>query len=192
MSLSELDAASALIVVDLQKALAAFPAADPVADVVTNAARLAAAFRARHLPVALVTVAGRAPGRTEEARAAAAAGITRPTPTPEGMEVFDELAPHPDDIRVVKRTWGAFTGTELDAQLRARGVTQVVLAGIATSMGVESTARQAHELGYHVTLAIDAMADRDHETHRHRVERLFPALGETGTTDEVLALLAAE
>jgi nicotinamidase-related amidase len=191
MSVFELDPASALVVVDLQKAIAAFPAVHPVPDVVANAARIAAAFRAHGLPVALVTVAGRAPGRTEQARAAATAGVTPPAPAADGMEVFAELAPHPDDIAVVKRTWGAFTGTDLDAQLRARGVTQVVVAGIATSMGVESTARQAHELGYHVTLATDAMTDRSLETHDHRVRTLFPALGETGTTDEVLALLAA-
>ena len=56
-------------------------------------------------------------------------------------------------------------------------------------MGVESTARAAHEHGYHVTLATDAMADMSAETHRNSVERIFPRLGETGTTDEILALL---
>ena len=71
----------------------------------------------------------------------------------------DELTGHPDDIVVTKRNWGAFHGTDLDVQLRRRGVTQIVLGGIATSMGVESTARAAHEHGYHVTLATDAMAD---------------------------------
>jgi nicotinamidase-related amidase len=191
MTASELDPASALVLVDLQKAIAAFPAVHPVDDVVANAARLAAGFRARGLPVVLVTVAGRAPGRTEQARAMAAAGVTPPTPGPDGMDPFDELAAAEGDIRVVKRTWGAFTGTDLDEQLRSRGVTQVVIAGIATSMGVESTARQAHELGYHVTLATDAMTDRATEVHDQRVSTLFPAIGETGTTDEVLALLAA-
>ena len=86
--------------------------------------------------------------------------------------------------------WGAFHGTDLDVQLRRRGVTQIVLGGIATSMGVESTARAAHEHGYHVTLATDAMADRSADMHQHSVENVFPRLGETGTTDEILALLA--
>jgi nicotinamidase-related amidase len=191
MSISELDPTSTLILVDLQKAIAAFPATHPVDGVVANAARLATAFRRRGLPVVLVTVAGRAPGRTEHARAMASAGVTPPAPGPDGLDPFDELAPADDDIRIVKRTWGAFTGTDLDAQLRARGVTQVVVAGIATSMGVESTARQAHELGYHVTLATDAMTDRSIAAHDERVTTLFPAIGETGTTDEVLALLGA-
>jgi len=191
VSLSELDPTSALVVVDLQNAIRAFPAAHSVDDIVANAGRLTAAFRERSLPVVLVTAAGRAPGRTERARAMAAAGVTPPTPTPDAMEPLAELAPHPDDIRIVKRTWGAFTGTGLDDELRARGVTQVVVIGVATTMGVESTARQAHELGYHVTLVTDAMTDVSVEAHEGSVGRLFPAIGETGTTDEVLELLAA-
>jgi nicotinamidase-related amidase len=68
-------------------------------------------------------------------------------------------------------------------------VTQVVIGGIATSAGVESTARQAHELGYHVTLAVDAMTDRSTEAHTNSITRIFPRLGETGTTQEITALL---
>ena len=78
----------------------------------------------------------------------------------------------------------------VDLQLRRRGVTQIVLTGVATRFGVESTARAAHEHGYHVTLAADAMTDRDAEGHRHSVEGIFPGLGETGTTDDVLELLS--
>ena len=91
---------------------------------------------------------------------------------------------------MTKRNWGAFYGTDLDLQLRRRGITQVVLAGIATSIGVESTARAAHEHGYQVTLATDAMTDLDPEAHRNSIERIFPRLGERGTTDEVITLLA--
>ena len=69
------------------------------------------------------------------------------------------------------------------------GVTQVVLTGIATSAGVESTARSAYDHGYNVVLAVDAMTDRDADTHRHCVEKIFPRLGETATTDSLLALL---
>ena len=65
----------------------------------------------------------------------------------------------------------------------------MVLAGIATSAGVESTARSAHDLGYHVALVVDAMTDRDTETHRYTMEKIFPRLGETGTTGDVLKLL---
>ena len=135
-------------------------------------------------PVVLVRVTAAAdgadavPGRTE------APPVAQP---PEGWDVIvDDLAGHPEDIIVTKRNWGAFYGTDLDLQLRRRGVTQVVLAGIATSIGVESTARAAHEHGYHVTLATDAMTDLDAEAHRNSIERIFPRLGETGTTDEIL------
>jgi nicotinamidase-related amidase len=192
MSLSELDASSALIVVDLQNGVLRLPTAHPVADVVANAALLAAAFRARGLPVVLVTVAGRAPGRTERARQQAASGTTPPPLTADALDPLAELGTGPDDILVTKRTWGAFTGTDLDETLRARGVTQVVIAGIATTAGVESTARQAHELGYHVALATDAMTDGSVDAHEQSVGRVFPAIGETGTTAEVLALLPAQ
>jgi nicotinamidase-related amidase len=191
MSLSELDPASALIVVDLQRGILRLPTAHPVDDVIGNAARLAAAFRARGLPVVLVNVAGRAPGRTERARQQAASGVTPPVLAADALELLPELGTDAADILVTKRTWGAFTGTGLDEALRARGVTQVVVAGIATTAGVESTARQAHELGYHVALATDAMTDRSAEAHDQSVTRVFPAIGETGTTAEVLALLAA-
>ena len=102
---------------------------------------------------------------------------------------WDSYRPRPGDIIVVKRHWGAFTGTELDLQLRRRGVTQIVLAGISTSIGVESTARSAYDYGYHVVLITDAMTDRSDEAHRHSAEQIFPRLGETDTTENVLKFL---
>jgi len=65
-----------------------------------------------------------------------------------------------------------------------------VLTGIATSIGVESTARQAYESGWHVTLATDAMTDINADAHGNSLTRIFPKLGETGTTEEILALLS--
>jgi nicotinamidase-related amidase len=99
------------------------------------------------------------------------------------------LGRQPTDIVVTKRTWGAFASTDLDGQLRASGVTQVVIAGVATGTGVESTARQAYEQGFNVTLAIDAMTDRCLETHDYSIRNVFPRLGETGTTREIIDLL---
>jgi nicotinamidase-related amidase len=86
---------------------------------------------------------------------------------------------------------GAFTGTDLEEYLRGADVTQVVVAGIATSAGVESTARQAHELGFNVALAVDAMTDLDADAHNNSVARIFPRLGETGTTQQLIGLLDA-
>jgi nicotinamidase-related amidase len=90
---------------------------------------------------------------------------------------------------VSKQRPGAFIGTPLHDYLHQRGVTQIFIAGIATSLGVESTARSAYDHGYNVVLVADAMTDRDADTHRHSVERIFPRLGETDTTENVLKLL---
>jgi nicotinamidase-related amidase len=68
-------------------------------------------------------------------------------------------------------------------------VTQIFLTGVATSAGVESTARSAYDLGYHVVLVVDAMTDLNAEAHRHTVERIFPRIGETETTERVLEVL---
>jgi nicotinamidase-related amidase len=100
-----------------------------------------------------------------------------------------ELDPQPSDHLVTKQRWGAFLGTDLHDYLRERGATQIVLAGIATSIGVESTARSAYDLGYNVALVVDAMTDRDPEMHRNSVEKIFPRLGETAKTEDVLKLL---
>ncbi|MEU6089417.1 hydrolase [Streptomyces sp. NPDC047085] len=190
MSLTTLDPRTALVAIDLQRGIVGMPT-EPYAasDVVARTAELAEAFRARDLPVVLVRVsfapdwADAVPGRTERQ----ARGLA----FPEGWDVLvDELSGHPGDIRVTKHNWSAFHGTDLEVQLRRRGITQIVLTGIATSIGIESTARDAYAHGYHVTLATDAMADSDGEAHRGSVERIFPRLGESGTTAEILELLA--
>nr|WP_233543936.1 isochorismatase family protein [Salinisphaera sp. Q1T1-3] len=90
---------------------------------------------------------------------------------------------------MTKRTWGAFAGTDLTERLRALGVTQVIVTGVATGTGVEATARQAYEAGFNVTLPIDAMTDLRAQAHDYSVAHVFPRLGETGSTDDVLALL---
>jgi nicotinamidase-related amidase len=190
MTLSTLDPKVALVVIDLQGGTVATPKVPiPVDEVVTRAVDLADAFRAHGLPVVLVRVTAAAdgadatPGRIGAPRRSGG-------PLPEGFDVLLDELRSDDDIIVTKRTWGAFYGTDLDLHLRRRGVTQVVLAGIATSIGVESTARAAHEHGYHVTLATDAMTDINEETHRNSIERIFPMLGESGTTAEIIELLA--
>ena len=106
-------------------------------------------------------------------------------------DLLPDLSRQPQDHVVTKRTWGAFTGSDLEAYLTDAGVTQVVLCGVATSIGVESTARQAFEAGFNVTLAVDAMTDLRAEAHENSLARIFPRLGETGSTDEILALLEA-
>ena len=183
MPVTALDPRTALVVIDLQNGLAAYPTVPhSVAEVVAKSARLAKAFRERGLPVVLVNVTGGAPGRTEQPRPAG----DRPA---DWAELIPELGPDDSDFRVTKRTWGAFPHTNLEEKLREAGVTQIVLTGIATSIGVESTARHAFELGFNVTLAVDAMTDMHADAHANSLTRIFPRLGETGTTREIIDLL---
>jgi nicotinamidase-related amidase len=183
MALTTLDTATALLVVDLQKGLRGSGFSDSLSEVAARARALIDAFRAEGLPVVLVNVAGTAPGRTEQPPRLR--GVL-----PEGFTDFlPELDHRPSDIVVTKRTWGAFASTDLESRLKALGVTQVVVAGVSTGTGVEATARQAYELGFNVTLAVDAMTDAKPEAHAYSLHAVFPRLGETGTTQEIIDLL---
>ncbi|GAA0686654.1 nicotinamidase-related amidase [Dyella sp. SG562] len=183
MSITAIDANTALILIDLQKGIVAYPTAHPVDAVLRHARELADAFRRHRLPVVLVNVTGGAPGRVEQR-----AGGERPA---DWAELVPELGVQASDHRVSKQTWGAFAGTDLGSYLRGHGVTQVVIGGVSTSIGVESTARQAFESGFNVTLAIDAMTDTRAEAHDNSVARIFPRLGETGSTREIVERLDA-
>jgi nicotinamidase-related amidase len=183
MAVTTLDQNTALVVIDLQKGIVAFPTAHPTSEVVRQASILADAFRSRGLPVVLVNVAGAPPGRTEQP--------PRVGTFPAGWaDLVPELAQQPGDHTVTKRTAGAFVNTDLEAWLKGEGVTQVVIVGVATSMGVEATARHARDLGFNVTLAVDAMTDTNVDAHDNSIAHVFPRLGETGTTQDVIDLLA--
>lgn len=132
--------------------------------------------------VVLVNVAGGAPGRNEQARHSGELPADWAT-------LVAEMTPQQEDITITKHSWGAFNNTPLHDELQKRGITQVVICGIATSIGVESTARQAYELGYNVTLATDAMTDLNSDTHNNSVKLIFPRLGETGSTEAIVALV---
>lgn len=191
MALSTLDPKTALVLIDLQHGIVSPPSRSG-AEVVARGKELADAFRAHGLPVVLVNVAfspdfGDAPkGRDEE------------EPEPEDDEglpadfavIVDELGAQDSDIRVTKHQWGAFHGTDLDTQLRRRGVTQIVLAGLVTSRGVDTTAREAYAHNYSIAFAVDAMADRGIEVHENAIERIFPQIGQRATTAEILETLA--
>jgi nicotinamidase-related amidase len=184
MPLSQLDKQVALIVIDLQKGIVSLPLAHSPQEITEKAAQLADAFRDQGFPVVLVNVAGGAPGRTDQSH--------NFDPPADWADLVPELKEHPNDHKVTKMRWGAFHNTGLNEHLKDLNVTQVFLCGIATSIGVESTARYAHEHGYHVALVTDAMTDLDPVAHQHSIERIFPRLGETTTTDEVLSSLSAK
>jgi len=183
MPLTLLDPNTALIVIDLQKGIVSGNFIHPIADIIDRTRALIDVFRAKNLPVVLVNVAGRAPGRTEQ-------GPRASQTSAEGWtDLLPQLDRQPSDIAVTKRSWSAFATTDLEAQLKTRGVTQVVVAGVATSVGVEATARQAYEQGFNVTLALDAMTDLREEAHDYSIRNVFPRLGETWSTQEIISLL---
>ena len=183
MPLTTLDPNTALIVIDLQQGIVNGSFVHPIGEIIDRTRALIDFFRARNLPVVLVNVDGRPPGRTE-------LGPRSNTSFSDGWtDLLPQLDRQKGDIVVTKRSWGAFATTDLERQLKARGVTQVVVTGVATSAGVEATARQAWEHGFNVTLALDAMTDIREEAHRHSIKNVFPRIGETGFTQEIIALL---
>ena len=186
MPLTKLDPHTTLIVIDLQKGIAGGNFIHPIADIVNQTRFLIDALRAKNLPVVLVNVAGRAPGRTEQGPRSSMAFAEGWT------DLLPELDQQPGDLLVTKRSWGAFATTDLEQQLKARGVTQLIVTGVFTSGGVEATARQAYEQGFHVTIATDAVTDTREEAHRYSLENVFPRMAETGASKEILSMLSKE
>ena len=186
----KLDAATtALVLIDLQQGILPYAKAPyDAAAVLANAAPLARAFRAAKAPVVLVKVGFSADGG-DALKAQVDAPNPPGAPASNWLDDTPELPAQPGDIRILKRQWGAFHGTELDLQLRRRGIKTIVLAGIATSIGVESTARNAWELGYDIVFAEDATSGPDAASHAHSFEKIFPRLGRVRTTADVLAAL---
>jgi nicotinamidase-related amidase len=188
MPATVLDPKTALVVIDLQKGIAAFPTIHPIQGVIANSARLADAFRQKGLPVVLVTVT-HSPDGADRLRSRTETPARSIPLSPDFSVLVPELAAEPNDLLIVKRQGNAFFGTELDLQLRRRGVTGIVLTGVSTSNGVDNTARAAYELTYNVTFAIDAITDLDPAAHEYILKKSFPRLGEIDSTDAILALL---
>lgn len=182
-TITTIDPDVALIIIDLQELIRTLPYTHPVGGVIDNAAALARAFRAAGKPVITTRVAGGTMPRSDRA-------MTLPSTIPaQQLALVPELDAQPSDIDVPKQHWGAFTDTSLLKELRSRDITQVVIVGVATGFGVESTARQASELGLNVLLPTDAMSDMNADVHDRAVTMIFPAMAECRTTAEVLAVL---
>jgi nicotinamidase-related amidase len=180
---------TALVVIDLQKGIMGRQTVPYASEmVVRNAAALAAAFRQNGMPVFLVGVKP-SPDWKDALRPVADTAWPAHTPPPDWAEIVPEMGPMQGDLVITKRQWGAFYGTDLDLQLRRRGLTAIVLCGIATEFGVESTARDAYERGYQQVFARDAMAGLHAESHANAVERIFPRLGRVRGTEEIVAAL---
>ncbi|HCN82589.1 MAG TPA: hydrolase, partial [Sphingobacteriaceae bacterium] len=163
------------------------PLAHPVNVIIENASKLISAFRKLQLPVVIVTVnpAGAAWTRTRK----------DPNPAPaiprkdDWTEITPEILTEESDIFIRKHTWNAFYETGLDEELKKRNITGIVLAGISTSIGVEGTARAASERGYNLTFAADAMTDMQISSHENSLKYIFPRMGETGSTEDIIRKL---
>ncbi len=182
---------TALVLIDLQKGIVG-RATEPhsAAKVVEQAARLAARFRQAKAPVVLVNVTF-SPDFADALKQETDLKFSMGELPPDWDQIVADVDPQPSDIRITKRQWGAFYGTELDLQLRRRGIRQIVLGGISTNIGVESTARAAYEHGYQLVLVEDAMASMSAEDHAFAVKKILPRLGLVRSTEEVLAGCAA-
>ena len=179
---------TALVLIDLQNAVVGMnPVPHTAAQVVENSKKLAGAFRGHGAPVVYVRVdlndfmnlpVDQPHNRGDERLPDAASEIAPSAGFQHG------------DILITKRHWGAFAGTDLEQQLKSRGIDTVVLTGISTNIGVESTARQGTGLGFAFVLVEDACSAQSAEHHRFAFENIFPRLTRVRTTDEVLAALA--
>jgi nicotinamidase-related amidase len=177
-----------LVLIDLQQGIVSSPVAPHTsADVVARGAQLAARFREAGAPVVLVRVSF-SPGGADALKQPIDSPMNRTRP-----EGWDRLVPEVGnderDIRITKHQWGAFYGTELDLQLRRRGVQTIVIGGISTNFGVESTARDAFERSYALVFVEDAMTSMSAEGHAFAVTTIFPRLGRIRSTREVLDAL---
>lgn len=183
---------TAIVVIDLQKGIARMPGA-PIASatVIANTARLLSAARRAGAQPILVHVGG-SPDGADRLHPAADQSMQRAAGlSPDWSDLIPELDCQPADIVILKRQWGAFYGTDLDLQLRRRCLATIVLCGIATEIGVESTARDAYERGYELVFASDAMTGIHAEGHANSLERIFPRMGRVRTTDAIVAALEA-
>src|SRR6202034_419980 len=178
---------TALVLIDLQNSTVGVNTAPhAAAQVVANSKKLAEAFRAAGAPVIYVNVDFN--GFLKPAADQPFNMGDKPIPA-----VASQIAPtagfQPGDLLVTKRHWGAFAGTDLEQHLKTCGVDTVVLTGISTNHGVESTARQGTGLGFAFVLVEDACAGLDAEEHRFAFARIFPRLARIRATHEVIAAL---
>jgi nicotinamidase-related amidase len=184
--ITALDKNTALVLIDLQQGIIRVPLAHPINEVLQNAAKLVAAFRNAGLPIVIVNVDPRtnpANGLRKDAKAPAS------TFDEAFLAITPEIITAEGDSFITKNNWNAFTNPALNETLKKLRVTGIVLAGVATSIGVEGTARAASENGYNISFAQDAMTDRFADAHAHSLKYIFPRLGEVDDTDKIIEKL---
>lgn len=190
--ITAIDKNTALVLIDLQKGIVGMSTAHPIAGVLENAARLVKAFRKEGLPIVIVNVMpmGSPFSKTRKESPGAGQAVVSAEGFAEIVEAIHSLTV-PTDLFVTKGSWNAFYNTALHEELQQRGVTNIVLGGVSTSIGVEGTARAAGERGYNISFATDALTDSNKDAHENSLQRIFPRLGEQGTTAEIIEQLGS-
>ncbi|NML40765.1 isochorismatase family protein [Chitinophaga sp. G-6-1-13] len=193
--ITSIDKNTALVLIDLQKGVFNYQTVHPAKDIIHNAGQLAAAFRKAGLPVVVVNV-NPIGSPSMLVRADVNNGLPRDTAVQQQQleamkaggffDIVPEINVQPEDIHITKGTWSAFPNTPLLGILREKNITNIVLAGVSTSIGVEGTARSANENGFNITFATDAMTDLQLACHEYSLQYILPRIGETGTTADIL------
>ena len=186
----ELDRArTALVLVDLQNFTVALPTKPHSgAEVLDRAASLVAACRKAGILVVLVRVES-GPGGALGLKPRLDAPPQAWNMPPEAYDFPEAIAPTAGDVVVTKYNWGAFHGTDLDIQLRRRGVTTLIVGGLVTGIGVDTTARQAFEHGYDQVLVTDMCGGFSEQEHAYCLETIFPRFARLRTSDAILSEL---
>jgi len=179
----------ALVAIDLQNGIVALPVTPNSGEqVVAKTALLAQAFRSLKLPVIFVHTSY-APDGQVALKLRTDIPSAPPNLSPEWSALAPGLGVQSNDLVVTKHQWGAFTGTDLDVQLRRRGITDIVLTGIATNIGVESTARQAYENDYNLVIVSDAISAASIDAQNFALTQIFPQISQVDNTAAVIAAL---
>jgi len=180
---------TALVVIDLQKGIVSMQTEpQPSKVVIENTVKILSKARNKNMPVFLVHVTP-SPDLKDALRPISETSYQMSEFDSSWSEFVPELKIQPSDFLITKHQWGAFYGTELDLQLRRRGIDTIILCGISTNIGVESTARFAYEYGFNQIFVSDAMAARSKEEHENSIKYIFPRLGLIRNTEEVIGAL---
>lgn len=174
---------TALVLIDLQNGIVSRDTKPyPVGEVIERSRKLADAFHSKNAPVVYVRVQ-----MSDFLSLPADEVMDLPKDLPAHLSEIAESAGMQDgDLLITKRHWGAFAGTELEHELRNRGVETVVLAGIATNIGVESTLRQGTGLGFAFVTVEDACSTFSQEMHEFAFSAIFPRLSRVRKTQQIL------
>lgn len=184
---------TALIIIDLQGGILAMPLQPYSGEqIIANITKTATALKQAGGTVVAVTVAF-----ADDLSDLPNQAVDQPMQVPAGglPAEFSALAPEVvalgAQVHITKRNWSAFYGTELDLQLRRRGITTLILTGIATNYGVESTVRDAWQHHYQVLTLEDGCTSLSDEMHSFSITKVMPRISRITSTAQVLEVLSA-